>query len=117
MTYAEKLKDPRWQRRRLEILSKNNFTCERCDSTTNSLHIHHCYYERGLQPWEYPDSALKCLCENCHGSRQEMELAIQKALAGMSFEDLDSVWCGVFHAISVFGAKSVSDHCNKIGGA
>lgn len=67
MTYSEKLLDPRWQRRRLEILSRDDFTCRHCESKTRTLHVHHRYYITGREPWEYPDVALETLCTDCHG--------------------------------------------------
>ena len=30
MGYSEKLKDPRWQKKRLEILERDNFRCQYC---------------------------------------------------------------------------------------
>jgi hypothetical protein len=65
-TYWEKLQDPRWQKKRLEVLQREDFTCEWCQSRQKTLHVHHGYYERGLDPWEYADDTLHCLCEDCH---------------------------------------------------
>lgn len=65
-TYAEKLLDPRWQRRRLEIMERDDFACLSCCSEENTLHVHHRYYMSGREPWEYPDAALITLCEPCH---------------------------------------------------
>jgi hypothetical protein len=64
--YFEKLKDPRWQRRRLEIMQRANFACEMCGDTSETLNVHHGYYSRGLDPWDYDDHSLHCLCEACH---------------------------------------------------
>lgn len=66
MNYSEKLKDPRWQRKRLEVLSRDNFRCDLCRRDTKTLHVHHRYYTRGLEPWEYPDQVYRTLCEDCH---------------------------------------------------
>lgn len=30
MTYSQKLRDPRWQKKRLEILERDSFTCQHC---------------------------------------------------------------------------------------
>lgn len=73
MTYSEKLRDPRWQRKRLEILQKYNFKCEACWSGEDTLHVHHTYYVKGREPWEYPDSSLEVLCENCHRVAAEIQ--------------------------------------------
>lgn len=65
-SYSRKLLDPRWQKNRLEILSRDNFTCQECFATDKPLHVHHLEYERGIEPWEYPDNCLITLCEDCH---------------------------------------------------
>lgn len=65
-TYSELLRDPKWQRKRLEVLRRDDFTCQECGSTTKTLHVHHCYYERGRKPWDYPSSGLLTLCYECH---------------------------------------------------
>jgi len=66
MTYAEKLRDPRWQKKRLEIMSRDRFTCRSCGDASKTLNVHHCYYTKGSMPWEYPDSALVTYCHRCH---------------------------------------------------
>lgn len=63
--YAEKLEDPRWKAKRLEILKRDNCTCQWCGSTKN-LQVHHHYYVWGREPWEYDDKALITVCRRCH---------------------------------------------------
>jgi len=65
-SYTEKLKDPRWQRKRLKILKRDNFQCQCCLNKEKMLSIHHLYYRTDLDPWEYPDKALITLCQDCH---------------------------------------------------
>lgn len=79
MSYAERLKDPRWQRRRLERLSVYDFKCADCGSGEKTLHVHHTYYLTGKMPWEYPDEALLVLCAGCHSFRE----AVQRTLLSM----------------------------------
>lgn len=72
-TYAEKLKDPRWQKKRLEILDAADWKCQSdyCQSEPNTtLHVHHKIYIKGNQPWEYEDWAYKVLCGPCHKLQQ-----------------------------------------------
>jgi hypothetical protein len=80
MTYSEKLKDPRWQKKRLEILERDEFTCRDCGSKDKTLHVHHCHYERG-DPWNAHDGLLMTLCEGCHKLRGELE-DVAKILLG-----------------------------------
>jgi len=64
--YQLVLKDPRWQRKRLEILNRDNFTCQKCKSATDTLHVHHRHYIAGRFPWDYSDNLLVTLCQKCH---------------------------------------------------
>lgn len=64
--YTALLRDPRWQKKRLEILARDEFTCQNCFDGTSTLHVHHCYYARDRRPWEYEDDSLVSLCEHCH---------------------------------------------------
>lgn len=107
MTYAEKLKDPRWQRRRLEIMSAADFKCSDCGEGGLTLHVHHCYYQKGLMPWDYPGEALKCLCEYCHDVRQEVELIIQQELAEFSYDELCNFRSGVLLTMKAFGVDPI----------
>lgn len=66
MTYAEQLKSPKWQKKRLEILERDNFTCTSCGSTEKQLHVHHGAYLGGLKLWEYDNRMLHTLCAGCH---------------------------------------------------
>lgn len=66
MTYAEKLKNPLWQRKRLEILQRDGFSCCYCGDAKTELHIHHEYYDFKLDPWEYDEPSLKSVCKYCH---------------------------------------------------
>ena len=66
MKYSEKLKDPRWQKLRLEILKRDNWMCQSCGEKDLVLHVHHRYYTKGKEPWEYPSKALLTLCGECH---------------------------------------------------
>ena len=66
MTYSEKLQDPRWQKKRLQIMSRDGFRCVKCLSETNTLTIHHFYYVSGRMPWEYPGGSMATMCRKCH---------------------------------------------------
>lgn len=66
MTYAEKLTDPRWQRKRLEIFQRDKFRCRCCGHEDRTLCVHHRWYLNGADPWDYDNEALLTLCEDCH---------------------------------------------------
>ena len=64
--YAEKFKDPRWQRKRLEVFKRDDFKCQHCGATEKTLHAHHLCYIKGLDPWDYEDIFIVTLCDGCH---------------------------------------------------
>lgn len=64
--YQEKLKDPRWQKKRLEILKRDEWCCQICNDKKSTLHVHHLFYKDGLDPWEYDDKDLVTLCDYHH---------------------------------------------------
>lgn len=68
MEYEDQLLKPQWQKKRLEILQRDNFTCQICLDTETTLHIHHIEYDpkREKLAWEYPDHIYKTLCSFCH---------------------------------------------------
>ena len=72
-SYSEKLRDPRWQKKRLEVMQRADFKREDCGTGERTLNAHHSAYNAGFEPWEYGGSQLRCLCEDCHLPRQEME--------------------------------------------
>lgn len=72
MTYSEKLKDPRWQRCRLDTFERASWKCEECHIGTSTLTVHHVVYIKGRNPWEYRPDLLQCLCEPCHKHREEL---------------------------------------------
>lgn len=79
-SYWEQLKDPRWQKMRLEILDREEFTCQDCGEKDKTLHVHHTYYEKGKAPWEYSPSSLLVLCEDCHGYMHQTKELMDQAL-------------------------------------
>jgi hypothetical protein len=100
--YSEKFKDPRWQKLRLKVLERDKWTCQHCYDTENTLAVHHKYYIKGKEPWDYPLSAFMTLCEDCHReeyeSRPECEEHLLHALRerGFSASDVQNLAIG-FH--------------------
>ena len=59
MSYKDILKDRRWQKRRLEILNRDDFRCRICpDESTDNIHVHHKSYINNKEPWDYADNYL-----------------------------------------------------------
>jgi len=64
MNYAQKLKDPRWQMKRLKVFERDGWKCVKCGESEKELQVHHLAYRRN--PWESPFRDLKTLCRDCH---------------------------------------------------
>jgi len=89
--YSEKLKDPRWQKKRLQALELAKWKCEFCEDEKKTLHVHHGAYLKGLEPWGYPLSSLHCLCEDCHGLAEGYKTIINRWLLYAKVEDLETL--------------------------
>ncbi|HOY33472.1 MAG TPA: HNH endonuclease [Bacteroidales bacterium] len=75
MTYAEQLKSPKWQKKRLNIMERDQFRCQDCGSIDDQLHVHHLFYLQGKKAWDYPDEFYITLCDKCHiGVHTQTEL-------------------------------------------
>lgn len=90
-TYYEQLRDPRWQKRRLEIMQRDDFTCQICYDTKSTLNVHHKHYHKGRAPWDYRDEELATLCETCHENIDETEAARKEILAKLRMDGPYSV--------------------------
>lgn len=100
MTYSEKLRDPRWQKKRLEILNRDNFTCTLCGDDKTELQIHHNVYYK--EPWDALNENLTTLCKDCHG-------AIEKIKKGYDFfsPEPNFIGCKKFTTALVIHTKDV----------
>ncbi len=78
--YSAKLRDPRWQKLRLQAFERDEWTCQICYDTETTLAVHHKYYLKDLDPWEYSLEALVTLCEPCHNDEYEGRPESEKAL-------------------------------------
>ena len=99
--YSEKLRDPRWQKKRLEIMQRDEFTCQSCYDSESTLNVHHMWYERGKDPWDYSDKCFVTLCEECHAvesqDRQEQEQLLLLACREQRFfaDNLNNIACAI----------------------
>lgn len=81
MNYAQQIKHPNWQRKRLEVLEYYNFECMECGAKESTLNIHHPFYKRGAMIWQYEIEELQCLCEKCHKEEHAIDEQIKKLLS------------------------------------
>ncbi len=74
----------------MEILDRDDFKCQNCHSTTESLHVHHIAYTNG-EPWEIQPDLLITLCENCHEKETlELKKASQNLISAVKSKSFNS---------------------------
>lgn len=72
MTYKDKLLHPKWQKKRLEVMNRDNFICTCCGNESKSLQVHHDKYE-GSNPWDTRIEYLRTVCYKCHSILEFMK--------------------------------------------
>jgi hypothetical protein len=78
MTYGEKLKSPKWQKKRLEVLQRDKFTCTNCGSKEKQLHVHHKVYIFNNEPWDYENEFYTTLCYDCHETEEQYKFFVNQ---------------------------------------
>jgi hypothetical protein len=110
-TYAEKLKDGRWQEKRLRVLERDGFRCRQCPSKDN-LQAHHLFYD-GREPWEYEDDDLVTLCERHHGIADDQRRQLMRAVGRAGLEHIPEL---IGYALGLWALRHPDDRI-PIGGA
>ena len=83
--WSSEYRDVRWQKKRLEIMERDEFMCQCCGKKEDvTLNVHHAYYEKGLKPWEYEGNLLTTLCEDCHTLKHEYQKKILSNMLEMT---------------------------------
>jgi len=65
-SYRSQYLDPRWQKKRLEVMQEAGFKCQACGSSEKMLNVHHKQYVTNRDIWDYKDDQYATLCEDCH---------------------------------------------------
>jgi 5-methylcytosine-specific restriction endonuclease McrA len=89
--YSQQFKDPRWQKRRLEILTRDGFRCTECGDEKRMLHVHHLTYHKGVDVWDYLDRNLITLCDNCHEKWHHLRDALFDRVMYMGNKEMEKV--------------------------
>ena len=78
--WSSAFRDSRWQKKRLEIMERDGWTCQSCGASGEgvTLNVHHVYYEAGKAPWDYSDDMLYTWCEGCHTAIHALQHMLHK---------------------------------------
>lgn len=118
--YKNALASPQWQKKRLEIMQRDNFACRYCGNQERTLHIHHKSYEKGKKPWEYDNKNMITLCDKCHeyitdekNSLYENFIFARNSIREFGFSD--AILNAIFvHIVSFFEGLKVGEDDDKI---
>ena len=104
-SYGALLRNPKWQKARLETMQRANFACERCGDKESTLNVHHKNYKQGKNPWEYELNNFVCLCESCHENIHEQKQMINNLLpySDLDFSEILSGYLSVQYNSSYIG--------------
>lgn len=92
MNFFDQYKSPEWQKKRLEVLQKAEFHCQRCFDAESQLHVHHKRYVKGRKVWDYTDDELEVLCDSCHSIVHEEKQRLQDFFVSFPSEALDEFY-------------------------
>ena len=110
-SYSDKLEDPRWQKMRLKVLERDEFTCQVCFNTESELHIHHKYYKKNLEPWEYPLKSLETICSECHA-----DISANGNLPNSLVEALSNICIGTEELMNIIDCSYRADNFSFMDG-
>ena len=81
--WSSAYRDSRWQRKRLEVMERDEWTCRSCGKSGEgvTLNVHHIHYEAGRSPWDYDDELLITWCACCHKERHDKQKQLLIGLA------------------------------------
>jgi len=88
--FKDQYKHPLWQKKRLEILERDDYKCCDCKASDKQLHVHHGYYERDVYLWEYGSDTLWTLCADCHERWGKYKKAMHIMIARIKLEEFNS---------------------------
>lgn len=113
--YARQYKDPRWQRKRLEIMQRDCFACVECGDKKSTLNVHHIRYLKDVPVWAHPPWLLVTLCESCHEAIHDGEPSTGERLyhvarsVGMTHDDFEWLEHAFFQCVYTHEGRLTSE--------
>ena len=108
-SYSAKLRDERWQKKRVKILERTKGLCQDCKKEFEKLEVHHCYYMTLCLPWQYPLDSLRALCRDCHEKRAVSEMRLNALLARVGRQKIDELYIQLRNQIERPDEQNYSD--------
>ena len=74
LTYSDLLECFEWRFKRLQVLIRDKYKCQKCLVVSEYNHVHHTYYLKNRLPWQIELTALITLCKDCHHKLHKNEI-------------------------------------------
>lgn len=95
LAFKEQYRHPNWQRKRLEVMQRDEFVCQCCFSDETTLNVHHKRYIKGRMIWDYSNDLLVTLCGGCHESQHESSDGMKTVVSGLRVDGPGSLSDGL----------------------
>jgi len=91
--WSDQYNDSRWQEKRLKVMERDKFQCRSCGKKKKGakLSVHHSYYEKDKNVWEYPDSTLITWCAACHEKRHAANKILASEISRLDQFEFDGL--------------------------
>ncbi len=80
VSYKKLLRNPKWVEFTEKMKDLRDWKCEECGECEKSLQSHHTKYLPNRKPWQYNESLIQVLCNECHEKKHEHEISIKKEI-------------------------------------
>ncbi len=81
-SYSDKLETQNWHSFARKIRQENGNFYNACRRGDLVLQVHHTFYDKKRQPWEYESHEMVVLCEKCHHELHDQLQAFRKFVFG-----------------------------------
>lgn len=65
-------------------MERDEFSCANCGDDKSTLNVHHHFYTKGANPWEYDNKDLSTLCQTCHEYIEEMGIDLLSKISSFT---------------------------------
>jgi ribosomal protein L37AE/L43A len=112
--YRNKLQDPKWQKLRLKRMELSGWKCDECGDESTELQVHHKWYLKGKEPWDYRLEQLATLCDTCHKWVTEWQEEFKQRLSTASFYKQLTAGAAIGDYDAIECVLSRYDECDRV---
>lgn len=69
-------------------MERDDWCCLHCGDDSATLSVHHTVYRKNREPWEYVDSELLTLCEDCHSHHEHYKKELLETVGQLHYHHI-----------------------------